>query len=47
MRYFTIADGVTSRLATEDVEIGGVSIKAGEGVIVSMLSANWDPAVTW
>ncbi|MCG5216745.1 cytochrome P450 [Streptosporangium sp. KLBMP 9127] len=44
LRYFTIADGVTSRLATEDVEIGGVSIKAGEGVIVSMLSANWDPA---
>ncbi|MEV6039683.1 cytochrome P450 [Nonomuraea sp. NPDC052116] len=45
LRYFTIADGVTSRLATEEVEIGGVSIKAGEGVIVSMLSANWDPAV--
>ncbi|MEU4235231.1 cytochrome P450 [Nonomuraea sp. NPDC026600] len=45
LRYFTIADGVTSRLATEDVEIGGVSIKAGEGIIVSMLSANWDPAV--
>jgi cytochrome P450 len=44
LRYFTIADGVTSRLATEDVEIGGVSITAGEGVIVSTLSANWDPA---
>lgn len=44
LRYFTIADGVTSRVATEDVEIGEVSIKAGEGVIVSMLSANWDPA---
>jgi cytochrome P450 len=44
LRYFTIADGVTSRLATEDVEIGGVSIRAGDGVIVSTLSANWDPA---
>jgi cytochrome P450 len=44
LRYFTIADGVTSRVAAEDVEIGGVRIKAGEGVIVSMLSANWDPA---
>ncbi|MEV1005362.1 cytochrome P450 [Nonomuraea sp. NPDC050202] len=44
LRYFTIADGVTSRVATEDVQIGGVSIKAGEGVIVSILSANWDPA---
>ncbi|MEU6731405.1 cytochrome P450 [Nonomuraea wenchangensis] len=44
LRYFTIADGVTTRLATEDVELGGVSIRAGDGVIVSMLSANWDPA---
>ncbi|MGW4793889.1 cytochrome P450 [Nonomuraea sp. NPDC004297] len=44
LRYFTIADGVTSRLATEDVQIGGVDIKVGEGVIVSTLSADWDPA---
>ncbi|RVX47684.1 cytochrome P450 [Nonomuraea polychroma] len=45
LRFFSIADGVTARVATEDVEIGGVIIKAGEGVIVSGLSANWDPAV--
>jgi cytochrome P450 len=45
LRYFAIADTVASRVATEDVRIGGVSIKAGEGVIVSGLSANWDPAV--
>ncbi|GAA2902088.1 hypothetical protein GCM10020220_109290 [Nonomuraea rubra] len=45
LRYFTIADGVTSRIATEDVKIGGASIRAGEGVVVSGLSANWDPAV--
>ncbi|MER6951845.1 cytochrome P450, partial [Nonomuraea sp. NPDC000554] len=44
LRYFTIADGVTSRVATEDAQIGGASIKAGEGVIVSGLSVNWDPA---
>ena len=44
LRYFTIADKVVSRVATEDVQIGGVSIQAGEGVIVSGLSANWDPA---
>ncbi|MEV0232919.1 cytochrome P450 [Nonomuraea sp. NPDC050786] len=44
LRYFTIADAVTARVATEDVQIGEASIKAGEGVIVSMLSANWDPA---
>ncbi|GAA3676001.1 cytochrome P450 [Nonomuraea antimicrobica] len=45
LRYFAIADGVTSRVATEDVRIGEVSIRAGEGVIVSGLSANWDPSV--
>ncbi|MGR6918436.1 cytochrome P450 [[Actinomadura] parvosata] len=45
LRYFTIADGVTNRVAVEDVECGGASIKAGDGVIVSTLSANWDPAV--
>ncbi|WP_043628456.1 cytochrome P450 [Nonomuraea candida] len=44
LRYFTIADGVTSRVATQDVEIGGARIKAGEGVVVSALSADWDPA---
>ncbi|MFI6633104.1 cytochrome P450 [Nonomuraea fuscirosea] len=44
LRYFAVADGVTTRVATEDVRIGGVSIKAGEGVVVSTLSANWDPA---
>jgi cytochrome P450 len=45
LRYFAITDAVTSRVATEDVQIGGVSIKAGQGVIVSSLSANWDPSV--
>ncbi|KAB8181855.1 cytochrome P450 [Nonomuraea phyllanthi] len=43
LRYFTIADGVTTRIAIEDVEIGGARIRAGEGVVVSGLSANWDP----
>jgi len=42
LRYFSIADTV-SRLATEDVEVGGVTIKAGEGVITSGLAANYDP----
>ncbi|MET7464811.1 cytochrome P450 [Nonomuraea sp. NPDC005501] len=44
LRYFTITDTVVSRVATEDAQIGGVSIAAGEGVIVSSLSADWDPA---
>ena len=45
LRYFAIVETATSRVATEDVRIGGVTIKADEGVVVSGLSANWDPAV--
>jgi cytochrome P450 len=45
LRYFSIVEIATSRVATEDVRIGGVTIKAGEGVVVSGLSANWDPAM--
>ena len=45
LRYFTIVETATSRIATEDVQIGGVTIKADEGVVISGLSANWDPAV--
>lgn len=41
LRYFSIADTVT-RVATEDVLIDGVTVKAGEGVIASTMSANWD-----
>jgi cytochrome P450 len=44
LRFFAIADTVTARVATEDVRLGGADIKAGEGVIVSALSANWDPS---
>ncbi|HEV7964716.1 MAG TPA: cytochrome P450 [Actinoplanes sp.] len=44
LRYFTIADLVTSRVAMEDVEIGGVLIRAGEGVIALGHTANRDPA---
>jgi cytochrome P450 len=45
LRYFSIVDMVTSRIATEDVEIGGVTIRADDGVVISGLSANWDPTV--
>ncbi|MCA1217606.1 cytochrome P450 [Streptomyces sp. 8L] len=45
LRYFTIVETAISRVATEDVEIGGVTIRADEGVIISGLSANRDPAV--
>jgi len=43
LRYFTIVDTATSRFATADVEIGGVTIKAGEGVLGLGYSANRDP----
>lgn len=43
LRYFTIVDSVTSRVATEEVDIGGQQIGAGEGVVALGLSANHDP----
>jgi cytochrome P450 len=43
LRYFTIAEFVPSRVAVEDVEIGGVLIRAGEGVLVLGNAANHDP----
>ena len=45
LRYFTIVDLATSRFVTEDVEIGGVTIGAGEGVLLVGYTANWDPRV--
>ncbi|MFD3516644.1 cytochrome P450 [Streptomyces sp. NPDC058657] len=44
LRYLSIADGM-SRLALEDIEVGGVTIRAGEAVILSTSLINRDPAV--
>ncbi|SEB33981.1 Cytochrome P450 [Amycolatopsis tolypomycina] len=44
LRYFTIAEFATSRVATEDVEIGGQLIRAGEGVLGLSYSGNRDAA---
>ncbi|HWD06592.1 MAG TPA: cytochrome P450 [Amycolatopsis sp.] len=44
LRYFSIVD-TTTRMAKEDVEVGGVTIKAGEGVVLMAYAANWDPDV--
>ncbi|GAA5187215.1 cytochrome P450 [Rugosimonospora acidiphila] len=44
LRYFTIAEFAVSRVAIQDVEIGGVLIRAGEGVIALGNTANRDPA---
>ncbi|MBO0802892.1 MAG: cytochrome P450 [Nocardiopsaceae bacterium] len=45
LRYFTIAEIATSRFAIQDAEIGGVLIRAGEGVIGLSNTANRDPEV--
>ncbi|MGW8948658.1 cytochrome P450 [Streptomyces sp. NPDC055709] len=46
LRYIPHRNGVgLPRIATEDLEVGGVRIRAGEAVYCSYLSANRDPAV--
>lgn len=45
LRYFTIAEVGAARLATEDIEIGGVLIREGEGVFGLTNTANRDPEV--
>ncbi len=43
MRYLTIIHFGTTRTALEDVEIGGVVVRAGETVSISVPAANRDP----
>ncbi|RKN41270.1 cytochrome P450 [Streptomyces hoynatensis] len=44
LRYIPFRKGVgIPRIATEDVELGGVTIRAGDAVHVSYLAANRDP----
>ncbi|MEV8324378.1 cytochrome P450 [Kitasatospora sp. NPDC056731] len=46
LRFIPFRQGVgIARVATEDVELGGVLIRAGEAVHVSYLTANRDPAM--
>ncbi|MET9122308.1 cytochrome P450 [Streptomyces sp. NPDC004528] len=45
MRYLTISQMGSSRCALEDVEIEGVTIKAGQTVVLSLPAANRDPSV--
>ncbi|MFJ8915263.1 cytochrome P450 [Amycolatopsis sp. NPDC102389] len=42
LRYLSVAD-IFFRYATEDLELGGETIRAGSTVIVSLLAANRDP----
>jgi cytochrome P450 len=45
LRYLTVADLAVGRVALEDIEIGGVVIRAGDGVLLPGAAANRDPAV--
>lgn len=44
LRFLSIADGI-SRVAVEDIEVGGVTVRAGDGVVLSMAASNRDEAV--
>lgn len=44
LRYHSISDVGTSRVALEDIEVEGVVVRAGEGLVFPLAAANWDPA---
>jgi len=44
LRYLTISQLVVLRVATEDIEVGGVVIPAGEGIVPLTVSADRDGA---
>src|SRR5215203_2764275 len=44
MRYLSIIQTGQRRIAIEDIEIGGETIRAGEGIVIDLAPANWDPA---
>ncbi len=44
MRYLSIIQTGQRRIAIEDIEIAGETIRAGEGIILDLAPANWDAA---
>lgn len=42
MRYLSIIQNGQRRVAIEDIEISGETIRAGEGIIIDLAPANWD-----
>jgi cytochrome P450 len=44
LRYLTIAHLGQRRIASQDIEIAGETIKAGDGIVVPLPAGNWDPA---
>ncbi|MCX5200080.1 cytochrome P450 [Streptomyces sp. NBC_00237] len=45
LRVFSISDSGTARVAVADIEIGGVTIRAGEGILALNNAANHDESV--
>jgi cytochrome P450 len=45
LRFHTILQYTSSRFATEDIEVGGETIKAGDGIFALLTSANRDESV--
>ncbi|GGY07141.1 cytochrome P450 [Streptomyces minutiscleroticus] len=45
LRVFSISDAGTARVAKEDIELGGVTIRAGEGILPLNNAANHDESV--
>ncbi|MEO3760156.1 cytochrome P450 [Mycobacterium sp. B14F4] len=45
MRYLSIIQNGQRRVAIEDIEIAGETIRAGEGIIIDLAPANWDATV--
>lgn len=43
LRYLTIPHLLARRVAVDDIDIEGVTIRSGDGVISSLPAANWDP----
>ncbi|MFK0021233.1 cytochrome P450 [Streptomyces sp. NPDC090798] len=44
LRYLTIIHIGNRRIALEDIEIGGQTIRAGEGLVIPSITANWEEA---
>src|SRR6202007_1678819 len=44
LRYLSIIQNGQRRVALEDIAIAGEVIRAGEGIIIDLAPANWDPA---
>ncbi|GGY07149.1 cytochrome P450 [Streptomyces minutiscleroticus] len=45
LRVFSISDSGTARVAVEDIEVGGVTIRAGEGILALNNAADHDESV--